>query len=520
MQPWQAGGVKSLDTEIFMVAAEVDFGPERFPYGAALDYRKAFDSLDWPLAIVALRGLKVPDSILNLLRHQWANQVRWVTFSGVVCPEAIYGCAGLPQGDPWSPVALAAVLACPLQAANASTDKVKNLLYLDYRTLLAADEPSLRTALAVWAEFEGVSRMRTHEGKTQLFCRLATSSDTAEVLGATLGQSSRPLSAKELRRRKQAEYIAQRIGLLPVTLKFRATLAAVVYSPKASWGSFRNCRRPTKQDFSRFTEVFRSAVKGAEAKGDRSCRDLQKLLLLGHSADLALLSAQRLLKAAARWARYHIEKLGQRPPLESLTSSRLFQVLSVGLPAGWQVGPGPGECSCAATTWDILSPAPAQDRAAHELRDGWRLALLHSWLAADRNDSRAARAEGLQIDEPLLKRLRSWARQTSRHGVSIMCGGFSPDAVWTPAGGVRGFCHSCSQAISPHTRHVMWECPAHDALRFVAMPVSGLAQRLGWSGQVEGAGVVLKRLGVMADIRRADVRGRGSRPPWVDGGVG
>ena len=76
MQPWQAGGVKSLDTEIFMVAAEVDFGPERFPYGAALDYRKAFDSLDWPLAIVALRGLKVPDSILNLLRHQWANQVR------------------------------------------------------------------------------------------------------------------------------------------------------------------------------------------------------------------------------------------------------------------------------------------------------------------------------------------------------------------------------------------------------------------------------------------------------------
>ena len=198
-----------------------------------------------------------------------------MTFSGVVCPEAIYGCAGLPQGDPWSPVALAAVLACPLQAANASTDMVKNLLYLDDRTLLAADEPSLRTALAVWTEFEGVSRMRTHEGKTQFFCRLATSSDTAEVLGATLGQSSRPLSAKELRRRKQAEYIAQRIGLLPVTLKFRATLAAVVYSPKASWGSFLNCRRPTKQDFCRFTEVFRSAVKGAEAKGDRSCRDLQ-----------------------------------------------------------------------------------------------------------------------------------------------------------------------------------------------------------------------------------------------------
>ena len=362
--------------------------------------------------------------------------------------------------------------------------------------------------------------MRTHGGKTQLFTRSASSSDTAEVLGAALGQTTRPLTAKELKRKKQAEYIAQRIGLLPVTLKFRATLAAVIYSTKASWGSFLNCRQPTKQDLRRFTEVFRCAVKGSEAKGDRSCRDLQKLLLLGHSVDLAVFSALRLMKVAARWARYHVEKLGQRPPLENLSSSRLFRVLSSGLPSGWQVGPGPGMCSCAAVTWDIMAPTPAQERAAHELRDSWRLSLLHSWREADRNDSRAARAEGLQIDKPLLKRLRSWARQASGHGVSVLTGGFSPDAVWTPAGGVRGFCYSCSQAITPHTRHVMWECPAHDARRTVTMPVSGLAQRLGWCGQAEGAGVVLQRLGVMAAIRQADVRGRGSRPLWLNGGGG
>ena len=136
-----------------------------------------------------------------------------MSFSGVVCPEAIYGSAGLPQGDR-SPVALAAVLACPLQAANAATSKVKNLLYLDDRTLLAADGPSLRKALEVWKEFESVSRMCTHhEGKTQFFRRMAGSSDTAEVLGATLERSRRPLTAKELRRRKQAECVAQRIWL-------------------------------------------------------------------------------------------------------------------------------------------------------------------------------------------------------------------------------------------------------------------------------------------------------------------
>ena len=69
-------------------------------------------------------------------------------------------------------------------------------------------------------------------------------------------------------------------------------------------------------------------------------------------------------------------------------------------------------------------------------------------------------------------------------------------------GGVRGFCYSCNQAISPHTRHVLWECSAHAALRSVAMLASALAQRLGWCGQAEGAGVGLTRLAVMSDIGR------------------
>ena len=58
------------------------------------------------------------------------------------------------------------------------------------------------------------------------------------------------------------------------------------------------------------------------------------------------------------------------------------------------------------------------------------------------------------------------------------------------------------------------------ALGSVAMPASALAQRLGWCGQAEGDGVALTRLAVMGDIRQADIRGRGSRPPWSEGGGG
>ena len=39
-------------------------------------------------------------------------------------------------------------------------------------------------------------------------------------------------------------------------------------------------------------------------------------------------------------------------------------------------------------------------------------------------------------------------------------------------------------------------------LRSVAMLASALAQRLGWCGQAEGAGVGLTRLAVMSDIGR------------------
>ena len=40
LQPWQAGGVKSVDPEVLFLATKVDFGPGSHPYVAALDYRK------------------------------------------------------------------------------------------------------------------------------------------------------------------------------------------------------------------------------------------------------------------------------------------------------------------------------------------------------------------------------------------------------------------------------------------------------------------------------------------------
>ena len=52
-------------------------------------------------------------------------------------------------------------------------------------------------------------------------------------------------------------------------------------------------------------------------------------------------------------------------------------------------------------------------------------------------------------------------------------------------GGVRGFCYSCNQAISPHTRHVLWECLA--LLLCLLLP---LLRGLAGAGRLKGQGLV------------------------------
>ena len=57
MAGWWHYGV---DPEVIFLAAESDFGPTSHPCAAALDYKKAFDSCDFPIALEALRGLQIP----------------------------------------------------------------------------------------------------------------------------------------------------------------------------------------------------------------------------------------------------------------------------------------------------------------------------------------------------------------------------------------------------------------------------------------------------------------------------
>eukprot|EP00969_Alexandrium_andersonii_P134115 5932260-Alexandrium_andersonii.AAC.1 len=65
--------------------------------------------------------------VLRALRGQWCEQVRWASLGGEVSQQAIRGTKGLPQGDPWGPVGLLAVMAgpsmrCLLYTSDAADD--------------------------------------------------------------------------------------------------------------------------------------------------------------------------------------------------------------------------------------------------------------------------------------------------------------------------------------------------------------------------------------------------------------
>ena len=77
----------------------------------------------------------------------------------------------------------------------------------------------------------------------------------------------------------------------PVSLAFRTALAAIVFAPIAAWECGFGGGMPA---------ISEQTVIGGEARGDRSSRDLQEFLQLGHMCDLGLQSGVRLLKAFAR----------------------------------------------------------------------------------------------------------------------------------------------------------------------------------------------------------------------------
>ena len=138
---------------VWDAAAVITEQMEAGAYGTSWDYSLCFDYVDPWVAEEALRLLGMPDGLRIILATQWTTQRRWLQLDGATLPEPEQVDGSLPQGDPWSPLALTAVLAGPLFEAQAAAPRAEFTLFVDDRTWTAPTAPELFRAAEVWREW-------------------------------------------------------------------------------------------------------------------------------------------------------------------------------------------------------------------------------------------------------------------------------------------------------------------------------------------------------------------------------
>ena len=116
LAPLQA--TTQLDPEVIHLVLRGECPASSFQYGLALDYKKAFDSVNTELGLHLLKRVGLPQNVLGLLSSQWRNQTRWLSFAGAIHAEPLTKVPSLPQGDPF-PRSLWPLF-CPAQPKDAS----------------------------------------------------------------------------------------------------------------------------------------------------------------------------------------------------------------------------------------------------------------------------------------------------------------------------------------------------------------------------------------------------------------
>ena len=239
----QAGGIGGEDVTSLLLSLDLDLDCASYPCLMALDFAKAFDSTDFALCLSVFDRLRMPLPVLSLIKAQWERQKRWMTFAGTCAQHPIVNCLALPQGDPFSPIAMSLVLMLAKRRQERLVPQSKAMLYLDDRTLVASDAATLNAALGAWDVLHQTTRLKTNASKTQVLGRTwdgyvqlqaanMSPATTAEVLGVTVGIVPRPQSNAESKRCQKCKVIAQRISVLPVSQKFRASLATLTLALK------------------------------------------------------------------------------------------------------------------------------------------------------------------------------------------------------------------------------------------------------------------------------------------------
>ena len=338
--------------------------------------------------------------------------------------------------------------------------------------------------------------MRTNARKTQPIARSGDAYESLKqqgwealrvgtVLGVSLGMFPRSPTLNETKRADGLATIARRIGVLPVTRKFRALLASLVLTSKASWGWVLNGLSPSNVMLDR---AYKVAVHHPYTHL-HSSTDLRKFFLWGHRSDLQFVVAQNLLVALTKWrSKHHNVPWNDNTPLIKSLRTTLSKLLCRFDNSGrvtWSLG-----------SWDTSCPPLWCTRLAHNLRTHWRMLRLENWLKCSRNDAQVARQSGLVVTSSLVESLHQSSQHVTGHESAVLSGGLRTAAH---AAEKPTHCALCHNEVCPTTDHIYWFCSHFQHLRQWPRPINDLIARVGWNTN----GIQYPIVQQMARIRQA-----------------
>ena len=110
----------------------------------------------------------MPDSWASMLNSIWRHQKRYLQLAGQTSPVPQNVLHSLPQGDPWSLVAMSAILLSPVLAAK-RVPGVACVTFVDDRTIIADDLHSCMEAANSWQQWSALIGLRENRDKEQYY---------------------------------------------------------------------------------------------------------------------------------------------------------------------------------------------------------------------------------------------------------------------------------------------------------------------------------------------------------------
>lgn len=450
-------------------------------YIVSLDYSLAFDYCHPQLATHFFRKTGMPQNICQMFFQQWTNQRRIITFDGFCLPTPEHVNCSLPQGDPFSLIAMVAVMMPAISQIEREYPSVIQRSFVDDRSWAA---PSATVALqveALWTSWSTTLNLRENTDKTQYyhsniagrrsFANAGAPRDKITDQVCILGNiftaaRRRSIHAKERDRLASAKSMILRAGCLPLSLKGRRAVIAAGPMAKAEFG-WCMYDPPLRQ-----CDAIDRAIRRALREPKQSCVHLRNIFR-GHRLNIRY----RILTACVN----ALHRTGQAIPFPIWHRIGIAGTINKFLMnMSWmRVGPWEWTHSITSSTF-CLNPASRQftrDRMQlnHLLREGFRADCFKKWSMSTRNDAEAC--QYCDYNENRCQRARQH-EQNAQHRFAILTGGFVSPAAFDVMKNTNTPCR-CGAFNS--LDHMVWWCQqVPSPSERPPVPTDWLQRRLGW----------------------------------------